>query len=46
MKLPKELKQYVNRRRSQDGKKNGVVKWLFEGRKIERMICKNKRDKS
>lgn len=30
MKAPKEVKQYVNNERSRSGKKNGVVKWLFE----------------
>jgi hypothetical protein len=32
MKLPKEMRRLVNKARSRDGKKNGVVRYIFEGR--------------
>ena len=43
MKLPKELKRYANKARSKIGKKNGVVKWLFDHPDIEKMLGKNKK---
>ncbi|MDO8416243.1 MAG: hypothetical protein Q7S87_08545 [Agitococcus sp.] len=30
MKAPQEIKRWVAKRRSQSGKKNGVVTWIFE----------------
>jgi hypothetical protein len=32
MKAPKETRQWINKMRSLSGKKNGVVKWLFESK--------------
>lgn len=32
MKVGKELRNWINRMRSREGKKNGVVKYLFESR--------------
>jgi hypothetical protein len=44
MKYPKEIKLWINRQRKRYGKKNGVVSWIFENPRIERMIGTNKRN--
>lgn len=41
MKFSREIKNWINRRRSEAGKSNGVVKWLLENTRIERMLGKN-----
>lgn len=46
MKAPKEIRNWINKRRSADGKKNGVVRWLFESPRIERMFGADKKRKS
>ena len=42
MKLSKELKMWINRMRRSQGKSNGVVKWLWEG-KQESMLGTNRK---
>jgi hypothetical protein len=44
MKLPREIKLWINRQRRKSGKKNGVVKWLFDSPRVERMLGTNKRN--
>ena len=43
MKAPKEIKRWINQRRSREGKPNGVVSWLFDAPDVEVMMAKNKR---
>ena len=43
MKASKEIRNYANYRRKHDGKKNGVVAWLFDHPEFERMEANNKR---
>jgi len=43
MKAPKEIKNWINQRRKREGKKNGVVSWLFDAPSVEIMLSKNKR---
>ncbi len=43
MKAPKEIKRWINQRRSREGKPNGVVPWLFDSPTVEVMLAKNKR---
>lgn len=43
MKAPKEVKRWIAKRRHHDGKKNGVVSWLFDSPTIEVKLSKNKR---
>jgi len=42
MKYPKEIKKYISNARSNRGKKNGVVKCLFDYPDIERKIDNSK----
>jgi hypothetical protein len=43
MKAPKEIKNWINQRRSSQGKKNGVNSWLWDAPDVEIMMAKNKR---
>lgn len=43
MKGSKETRNWVNQRRKQSGKKNGVVPWLWDAPDVERMDANNKR---
>jgi hypothetical protein len=43
MKAPKEIKRWINRRRSREGKSNGVVRFLFEAPWVWVKLAKNKR---
>lgn len=43
MKAPREIKQWISRARSDRGKSNGVVRWLFESPDKERKLATNKR---
>lgn len=43
MKAPKEIRAWINRRRSESGKKSGVVRWLFDAPIIERKLATNKK---
>lgn len=43
MKLHRTLRKFINKERSRSGKKNGVVRWLFEGYP-EHKIKNRKRD--
>lgn len=40
MKVPKELRQYINQRKRYDAKPNGVISWLWDS--IERKMATNK----
>lgn len=42
MKAPKEIKQRINKIRSKRGKKNGVVKYLWDWPEAERKLATNK----
>lgn len=44
MQAPKEVKQYVNRARRRAGKKNGVVKHLFEHYSWEILFVRSKKN--
>ena len=35
MKASKEIKRWINKRRSESGKKNGVVSWLWDAPDME-----------
>lgn len=43
MKAPREIKRFVAKMRKLKGKRNGVVRWLFEGRTVQRKLIKNRR---
>ena len=44
MKFSKEIKAWINKQRAATGKKNGVVRWLFEG-DLERRVSTSKKAK-
>lgn len=46
MKAPREIKLWINKRRSKDGKRNGIVRWLFDSPRVEGMMLRNKNNKS
>ena len=45
MKAPKEIRNWVNRRRAKAAKPNGVVPWLWDAPAMERKLSNNKRIK-
>lgn len=42
MKAPREIRQWIAKARSHQGKPNGVVKWLFECPELGRKLANNK----
>lgn len=42
MKAPKEIRQWINRRRRASGKTNGVIPWLWEHPEMERKMANQK----